>query len=319
MQAAREAARRMQCSNNLKQMGLAVHNFNDVQKGLPPLCVWIHKPGIHLFLFPFAEQQQLYDFIVERPITNNRNIFFTDGTVATGGNNHYPYYPDGTYGIANLSATERGSFNVPWVRCPSYGIEATTQYAATTTYIVPLVFTGSNAWTDSYRMKTDATATVTSNGPFRAASVTGDSNLSDHNKIRTWACRNEMTAWSDGTSNQIAFLEKHMPQWARKKANNQAYSWNGSYLMAWTDFRAGGYARLITNQTDLIAKSATVPVVDTQMLASGTNAQNFFGSYHSGTINALIGDGSVRGISKTVDTQTLYNGCHVSDANVVNF
>src|SRR5262245_64869564 len=38
VQSARESARRGQCTNNLKQIGIAVHNYNDVWQALPPGC-----------------------------------------------------------------------------------------------------------------------------------------------------------------------------------------------------------------------------------------------------------------------------------------
>jgi hypothetical protein len=218
-----------------------------------------------------------------------------------------------------LTEAERNGFNVEWVRCPSEGLEPYNNYAAITTYIVPLVFSvsgsGSTNWTQSYMKTADNTAANKSNGPFCAAEVTGDNNLSDHNKIRTWQPRgNTLMSWQDGTSNQIIFAEKHIPEWARKRATDRGYSWNGSYLMCWNDWRAGGFARLVTNQSDLIARSPKDITLDTQ-LPVNTSAQYFYGSAHGSVLNVLIGDGSGRGVSKSVDTQIFYNNCHTSDGN----
>ncbi|WP_437200727.1 DUF1559 family PulG-like putative transporter [Planctomicrobium sp. SH664] len=75
VQQAREAARRSQCKNNLKQMGLAIHNYNDVHQAIPP--GWIVQTadkdyvvgkdnqidcwGWGAFLLPYIDQAPLYN------------------------------------------------------------------------------------------------------------------------------------------------------------------------------------------------------------------------------------------------------------------
>jgi prepilin-type N-terminal cleavage/methylation domain-containing protein/prepilin-type processing-associated H-X9-DG protein len=63
VQAAREAARRAQCVNNLKQMGIALHNYHDVTQKLP----WGSGPwgwndwSSHVMLLPYMEQTPLFN------------------------------------------------------------------------------------------------------------------------------------------------------------------------------------------------------------------------------------------------------------------
>jgi prepilin-type N-terminal cleavage/methylation domain-containing protein/prepilin-type processing-associated H-X9-DG protein len=45
VQAAREAARRSQCLNNMRQLGLALHNYHDAHRAFPPVVVWGGGPG----------------------------------------------------------------------------------------------------------------------------------------------------------------------------------------------------------------------------------------------------------------------------------
>lgn len=87
VQAAREAARRMQCSNNLKQLGLACHNYHDAHKKFPIGHHFVGTPengtsrglayGWSFALLPYVEQGNLYNqfdtrfTVFERTITRN--------------------------------------------------------------------------------------------------------------------------------------------------------------------------------------------------------------------------------------------------------
>jgi prepilin-type N-terminal cleavage/methylation domain-containing protein len=65
VQAARESARRTQCANNLKQIGLAIHNFEDTFKMLPPTHINTSSvtKGMSwmVVILPYLEQQNLYE------------------------------------------------------------------------------------------------------------------------------------------------------------------------------------------------------------------------------------------------------------------
>jgi prepilin-type N-terminal cleavage/methylation domain-containing protein len=67
VQAARESARRIQCSNNLKQIGLALHNYHDTLQKFPPGAFFFgsgnagNRGSILVQILPFIEQKNLFD------------------------------------------------------------------------------------------------------------------------------------------------------------------------------------------------------------------------------------------------------------------
>jgi prepilin-type N-terminal cleavage/methylation domain-containing protein len=116
VQAAREAARRAKCSNNLKQIGLAIAAFEDTYKRLPPGAVWsssgTKKGSMHVYLLPYLEQSSLYNAF-------DLNLTSIDGST----------FPGTTNVIASTV--------LPTLRCPTdshpdlyYDLLASHNYAA---------------------------------------------------------------------------------------------------------------------------------------------------------------------------------------------
>ncbi len=106
VQKVREAASRMKCTNNLKQVGLAIHNYHDANGTFPPASTrvpgqsWQHGPTWWVYTLPYIEQDNVH-----------RKSTFT----TTGGVNATFWFAD--TGAVNKAAYDGIAF--PMTRCPS--------------------------------------------------------------------------------------------------------------------------------------------------------------------------------------------------------
>lgn len=71
VQAAREAARRSQCSNNLKQLALGLHNYHDTQKQFPLPGYIANKLGWNSSILPYIEQGSVFDMMDFKQTTSS--------------------------------------------------------------------------------------------------------------------------------------------------------------------------------------------------------------------------------------------------------
>ena len=123
VQKVREAANRMQCSNNLKQIGLATHNYHDTYNQLPPFSNWVwnnfgqnRETGIFYLLLPYLEMNNLY--AAAKTQTNQGYYFpgagWTDYSVTIGQNivKSYLCPSDGTNRGASTPSPRKSSSTI---------------------------------------------------------------------------------------------------------------------------------------------------------------------------------------------------------------
>ena len=303
IQAAREAARRMQCTNNLKQVGIAVHNFHDAKKGLPPVCIDYARAGIFVILMPFMEAQSAYDLCA-----NTTDEF---GREMRG-----PWWC-GTEGDARYrlnSEEERKALgSIKYMVCPSRRGGGAHYFPGTPDvdwrwpgplgdYAVPFHEVDGDGYStrgEYYKHwnPKDPRHYEQLRSPFRVALRY---NIDDP---KTWEPRDSFAWFADGTSNQILVGEKHIPtsQIGRCLEEDSADGMSNcdcSYLVT-----GRGYMEFTLGRN--VCSIPRVLVRDPAEFSEEKSPNNpwdryAFGSCHPGNINFLFGDGSVQTLSVTV-------------------
>ncbi len=328
VQAAREAARRMQCTNNLKQMGLAIHNFHDAQKGVPPSAIYDFRTTLFGLLYPYIEQQANYQRLCTPSIGIERNNLWWKGTYPGLATADQMTDPDRT-GLASISGyicpSRRGSgagmATAPDSQDQEHFAADTasgprTDYAVVHLYCAPVGALPAGIENDGWWWVADRSGEQEPyhRGPFRGPRLSagardyGNRDLLNA-RAASWMPKDTFALWSDGTSNQFIIGEKHIPvdrlgvcdtgtnagdcSYLRNGAHgSSAYGRSVCHL-----FKSGDPANPNTGiQAFPLARpndyvSTTVTYVP--MFHYG------FGSSHTGTCNFLMGDGSVQSVSST--------------------
>jgi len=321
VQAAREAARRMQCSNNMKQVGLALHTYHDANQDMLP-SLGRSLPGnrnqtarfsITISLLPFIEQNALFSEL-------------TSGTwmTANGTPNNPPQLnmdPFNTTHFANnglvLSRQVIATYN-----CPSDGASRTSATVGRYNGATNVSFCVGD--TQMNRDLVDFSRGIFSARPSNTASihVTGRATYG-------------MGAASDGTSNTIAVSENRRPTGLQDIAANNGLNGNPNGMdmptlralysgkeyinpntPASTDNNSTatlqrGYAWLC-GEPQFVGFSTVFPPNSANFMdgndASGARwALGSVSSNHTGGVNACRLDGSVSFISDSINTGTETN------------
>jgi len=316
VQAAREAARRMQCSNHLKQVGLAVHNYNSAMNGVPPAVLAPSRPSFWVMIMPYSEQTAVYGGLIFT--TNLENALLSLDPGETGGVNHQLRHRKWWEQRTVDEKKQLGSISI--YHCPSrrsnvqintvfdpaegsntrdYPVGPCIDYAVVMFVRNPdgrAVGNALDGWWGYWWNHQDVNNTqhfLHHRGPVRVAVLSqGATNITESRDTMAW--------WSDGTSNQLVVGEKHVPE---NRLNVCGREWvrSGDCTFLTSNDRAQASFRQI-HWSNRLARD---PLDYSDTTPDAGNPDNSpvtgygFGSYHPGVCQFLIGDGAVRSFSNT--------------------
>jgi prepilin-type N-terminal cleavage/methylation domain-containing protein len=341
VQVAREAARRMSCTNNLKQTGLGVHTFHDAKGGIPFYNFGMaNYSTFWCIITPFIEQQAIYDIYDNLPAPSAAYASMGAIGFAVPVNNW-------TYWNALSEGQQKGIGSIPVYRCPSRHRRYTFNNGTVSTTYPPGPL-GDYAIVICATDPTTAGSTNTGYGVQAIIPSGAESNVARiRSPIRPAVAntaagasyprfsvpRDDFFFIADGLSNQLLIGEKHIP--ASKINICRSYStttgngpWDCSIFAC---SNTNGSAFAFSNDISWLRKEtdgsltqvsglyiARSPNDNSEIAAvhPGSSSVYRFGSWHAGGIaNFLVADGSVHPFPSTTNVDTLHYLGDAQDGN----
>jgi prepilin-type N-terminal cleavage/methylation domain-containing protein len=293
IQAAREAARRTQCKNNLKQVGTAVQNYHGSRNELPPARVIDHQQTWLQLILDHMEQTQVKNLWVA-----SKGCFYDQSFECRTANINAYYCPSQLHEIRYV---ERLPDNVhshnpvdPVTHRPWAG--SISDYRAVAGSSLPIVNEAGTVIANPPATGPDDNSWHLVDGAIPACRKSNIRSTDSARRFVTgWKAETSLKSISDGTSNTLLAGE------VGRGASEGVHAFNGDYdpgLFIGADGANLGFCRRCT----LPGVPAGITVTEATENDYGDNR---FGSAHGSICNFVMCDGSVQSISTDVDLQIM--------------